>query len=431
MGGLSCGGARAVKLILIGVVLASYGISLYINSVASQLLGPGVSPTLSTSLNACGRSAAAFLLLPILWVLGMRPPIEDGHYTVAFNRRTVVPVFTVFFGYLGFSGYYSLTFLSAGNTSLWAPAVGLYVCIPVCWGLLARGEKKTARKLGGIALSLVAIALLGLSSYVGSAAADGDEPASFGRFAMQALCFAVAYFSWGTADTLAVYIKTSPFESLAINLTAQLTVAAISGILGLVLASATIAGQQTVMNAAAAAGDAAALVVPADQVVTPFGWPHLLIMAGNGGALLGWLAYIALGRIAELSEYAAVCSLYSFVPVVLAVVFQGETIGVLKGAGLVAGIASFVLVAGGKQAAPPPPQPSSEVPAADSLTAVASLDLEQTSAKGKGLAFEDSIAEPSEVAVRGETGNSSARTAVDSPGIRFPGEPDGKVAAWP
>lgn len=327
--------------------------------------------------------------------------------------------------------------MSTGNTSLWAPAVGLYVCIPVIWGLYARGEKRTPRKLGGIVLSLVAIGLLGLSSYVGSAAAvDGDEPLSFGRFAMQALSFAVAYFSWGAADTLAAYIKTSPIESLTINLTAQLTVAAITGIYNLASLSATIAGQQTVMNAAAAAGDASIAAVPASEVVLPFGWPHLLIMAGNGAALLGWLSYIALARVAELSEYAAVCSLYSFVPVVLAVVFQGETIGVLKGAGLVAGIASFVLVAGGKQAAPPrQEQATSPLPTVDPLAAVAA-ETPTAAAKEGPLAAEDSIAAPVEAvaAFAGETGSTtSARSAADSPDIRIPGEPSGKTSesAWP
>lgn len=422
-----------MKLGLIGVVLSSYGLSLYINSVAAQLLGPGVSPAMSMSLNAIGRSAAAFILLPILWLVGFRPPVVAGIHTVALNRRTVVPWGTVAFGYTGFVGYYALTAMSTGNTSLWAPAVGLYVCIPVIWGLYARGEKRTPRKLGGIVLSLVAIGLLGLSSYVGSAAAvDGDEPVSFGRFAMQALSFAVAYFSWGAADTLAAYIKTSPFESLTINLTAQLTVAAITGIYNLASLSATIAGQQTVMNAAAAAGDASIAAVPANEVVRPFGWPHLLIMAGNGAALLGWLSYIALARVAELSEYAAVCSLYSFVPVVLAVVFQGETIGVLKGAGLVAGIASFVLVAGGKQAAPPQQgqaQTESPLPTVDPAAGVAA-DSEtpslQTAAKERALAAADSIAAPVEAApvFVGETGS----TAENSPVVRRASRSN---SAWP
>ena len=57
--------------------------------------------------------------------------------------------------------YLALT--ARGGSAIWSALVGLYIVIPVFYGIVAKGEARSAQKLWGVAVCAAASVLLGWS----------------------------------------------------------------------------------------------------------------------------------------------------------------------------------------------------------------------------------------------------------------------------
>ena len=154
---------RVLAAVLIAVVFFFYGLSYFINSATGHLLGATTHYSVPLLFNALGRIAALLAILPILWYMRIRP----HNLSLALTWSNLTSTFVQLSGLLGMIAYIHLL-RYGGDVSSISPCVGLYSVVPVVWGLTIRGETRTIRKLGGIALSLVAVLFLGFSGGGGS-----------------------------------------------------------------------------------------------------------------------------------------------------------------------------------------------------------------------------------------------------------------------
>lgn len=177
------------------VVLGSYGLSLFVNSITASLLSD-TSAEGRLFLLSAGRAAMLFVIVPILVVMGHRPTINlEAKSWVACAWSTAVPAYVACIGNTAYLAYFAL--VAGGQVGVLAPMVGLYSVIPVTVGLIWRGEARTWQKLTGIALCFAAVLTLGVGS--GSLSAPGGGP---GDTAMKVLYLIICWVAWGSNDTL-------------------------------------------------------------------------------------------------------------------------------------------------------------------------------------------------------------------------------------
>jgi drug/metabolite transporter (DMT)-like permease len=212
---------------------------------------------------------------------------------------------------------------------------------------LVRGERRSLRKFAGIALSILSIVLLGVS---GSKSADIDAADSVDSTqnsggsgnssdTMKLILFLTTFFAWGFADILSASIKLDTLTCICVNVVGQLLIASVTGFVVLTRLLSLLATGVL---------DEVGFVAPAG---ISFGWPHFLIMAANGLAIVGWLLFVKASQTQPLSRLIPVLSQYTLLPVVLALLFLGEELSWWKAAGMVVGAAA-VLVVSTSQAEP-------------------------------------------------------------------------------
>lgn len=159
---------------------------------------------------------------------------------------------------IAYAGYMALT--SLAEVSLWTALIGLFAVLPVCWGILMRGESKTPRKLAGVGLCIVAGILLGMSGANGSSSAPDDGAAVGGGDAP-----AAPGTAGGDAPAPAPAIHASMFIKLCLYCTAVVGWALSDGMSTLVLAPAAdakLTPGSSASNAAAASSSGASPGVP-------------------------------------------------------------------------------------------------------------------------------------------------------------------------
>jgi drug/metabolite transporter (DMT)-like permease len=221
--------------------------------------------------------------------------------------------------------------------------VSLYACIPVLWGVCLRSEAVRPLKLLGVALSLSATLLLGLSSGGGLGGGGGGGSALLvgAGAARRVALFLAAITCWGLCDVGSARLgRDTPFAHTA------LLGAIGQAVFGCAFALGSAAGGR----GAPAGADAAA--APAAAVL----WLSLANVAG----VVGWLAFILAGRGGEVSALAPLTSLYVFLPVLVSTA-RGEVLTRGQAAGMGLAAVGAVLVGWGwgaaATAAPPPPAP--------------------------------------------------------------------------
>lgn len=173
---------------------------------------------------------------------------------------------------IAYSGYIALT--SLAEVSLWTALVGLFAVLPVCWGIIMRGESRTPRKLLGVALCIVAGILLGMSGANGSSSAPDDGAAVGDDNSGDAA-------GTGDAPAPAPAIHASMFIKLCLYSTAVVGWALSDGMSTLVLAppaDAKGSSSSTSSSGGAAgagtSGTETAFVPPAATGVGPTAGPH-------------------------------------------------------------------------------------------------------------------------------------------------------------
>jgi len=225
--------------LLLSVVIGCFGVSMFINGIASKLL-PASSAAISTRCRATsgsvplvqwlftrmadsifslamGRGTSLVLIFAVQVWLERRqavraaaaagPAPHDPSTAVAPSRQGPAPVpkgvihslalrvltperwasvrlhcMPISIGFMnccGYSAFMALT--SLADVAIWSAMMGVSSVMPALFGLLVRGESRTPRKLAGIAACGVAGILLGLSSEAqptAAAAAASTDPAA-------------------------------------------------------------------------------------------------------------------------------------------------------------------------------------------------------------------------------------------------------------
>jgi hypothetical protein len=111
-----------------GVCLAGYGVSLFINSITGDLVGPS-SQLVSVFLLSAGRAFALLAVLPALWAMGLRPKREatasdpQPRYRVAYGWQLAVPCVVSIVASGTFLAYFQLTSGSSGAVAVLTPMV--------------------------------------------------------------------------------------------------------------------------------------------------------------------------------------------------------------------------------------------------------------------------------------------------------------------
>ena len=330
-------------------VTLAYGVALTINSLAS---GP-TSLSAMILLNSIGRvlGAAACAALLAGWAAAAptrartsaTPPTPPLPALVVLDRRALLPLAVAAAGTCGYLAYYELMRGAGGRLGVWPAAVGLYTCLPVLWGLCARRERATPRKVAGVACALAAVAVLGLSGQAeapvsgGASAGTGPAAAAGPGPLQQAALYATVVAVWGCGDIMSAEITASREVVLLATAVGHTATAALAGL--------------------------ALLIWPPPPA--PFALPQLLLLVGNAVALIGWLGYVYLGSLkgAAMSTFVPLISLYAFVPALVGIVALGEALTPLRAVGLVLAVAAALAVATAEHgAAAPQPRPPSPPP---------------------------------------------------------------------
>jgi drug/metabolite transporter (DMT)-like permease len=209
-----------------------------------------------------------------------------------------------------------------------AAALGLYTIIPVSVGLLCWGEHKSRGKYLGIGLSLVAVVLLGISSGSKSAGASGDSPSGTDIGALgRVLAFLSTFVLWGLCDVLSARVRLDAFSTALSMVVGQLACASVLAFVSFAKSVGTTGG-----------------VGPGSVVSPPFGLGHCIVLFGNCLGIIGWMAFVRLGQIGQASSFTPIVNLYTYISVVLSVLFLGEQVTALKVAGFGLAAAAVVLI---------------------------------------------------------------------------------------
>ena len=300
-----------------------YGLSLFFNG--------GSPSTPAHTLLALG--ATRFLVLLLASALLHRASPQP-QLTLPLALPTLAPIAVVLLGNAGMLAFVSLCEAerAGGGGGLVSGMVSLYMVLPVCYGILRRGERASAQKLAGVALSLCATLLLGLAP-----APSGAPGPLAGADALPKVCLLLAACAcWGLMDVFsATLTKTAGVLEVALlSACGQ----AITAALAALYITATLPA--TAHPAAAAA--AAAPAVPPSPASTA-----AKLIAGNALGVVGWLAFVRLGGEpgSEVSAFAPLISLYVFIPVALELAFLGARLSAQQGVGMVVAAVGALTIA--------------------------------------------------------------------------------------
>jgi drug/metabolite transporter (DMT)-like permease len=221
------------------------------------------------------------------------PSLTDVH----FWRAALAALFNA-------GGYaFYLALVSRGSVATWCALVGLYVCGPVIYGVFVRGESRSARKLAGIGVCLVAGVVLGMSERE----ADGAASSGLGDALMYIVCIGM----WMVCDSIAAFVGRD-LHIFYVAAAGGVGFAGAAFCAALVGFAATSGGAELRTSAVAAAGGFSAP-----------GALALLFFAQCCG-VGAWFACVELGKLSEASAFLPVTSLYTVLSSILSAVFFGE-----------------------------------------------------------------------------------------------------------
>jgi drug/metabolite transporter (DMT)-like permease len=313
---------RARIVSLVALIMLGYSVAMLITSAASKFLTPrfaapprgGAGGDALAGLGlvvhvldpvfllAALRACAAAALCAILRARGDAPAAPPPLGAPALRTAVLVGVCNA----AGYAPYLALT--ARGGVSLWSALIGLYVVGPVVYGVAARGEARSPRKLAGIAVCIAAGVVLGVTEEEGVSSGAG------GALQVQnaALFFAAAGV-WGVCDGLAAFVG----RDLHV-----LYVAGGGGV-GFAAVALAAAGASYAATAGAAPGALAAPPPPPPGALPPSAGVALLALAQCAG-VGAWFFSVRLGTLSEASAFLPVTSLYTMVASLAAMAIFAE-----------------------------------------------------------------------------------------------------------
>lgn len=309
---------------LLAAIFVGYSVAMCVNSVASRFIAPrfalpvrapGVDPLSGVGLvvyvadpifliSVC-RMLAAVGLCAWMKCAGTAPSGESPSLTDAHFWRAVL---AAFFNAGGYAFYLAL--VSRGSVATWCALVGLYVCGPVAYGIFFRGEARSARKVAGIGVCIIAGVVLGMSE-------REAEDASVSGLG-DALIFFICICMWMICDSIAAFVGRDLhiFYVAAAGGVGFAGAAFVAALVGFAVTSGA-----ELRNAAGTGG----LSMP--------GALSLLFFAQCCG-VGAWFACVQLGKLSEASAFLPVTSLYTVLSSILSAIFFGEAPSRLYYAGL-------------------------------------------------------------------------------------------------
>jgi drug/metabolite transporter (DMT)-like permease len=366
--GRRCTRSQAVVAFYVLLVTVGYGLSMLINGVGKRLVPartqwgpPGYQPPAGAPADAdalrtarvlagvldpmfmlaTGRTVALGAVLAVMAVRGDMPAAPPP-----LSRRLLVPLAI---GACNSGGYaFFMALCTMSGVAVWSALVGLYVLLPVGYGLLMRGERRTRAKLAGIACCVGAALLLGLAQAAedsGDAGGSGSDGAardeSDGHPLVKLALFAVCITLWGVCDGMSAYVNRGPgalhmftiatFTTLGFGAVAWLC-AVMSFFLEAAVPPVVLAVGETAATGAGSAGGVSAA------------GGYAVLFAAQALGILGWYSTVKLGSMAEASTFLPLSSLYTLVTAVMGLLVLGESMPPLGYGGLALGAAGIVLI---------------------------------------------------------------------------------------
>ena len=363
--GLRSQPSKALIVLYIAVIFCGYCFSLLINGAAGRLfrpryalpaLAPGADPLtplglvvlvldpmlLLAALRAlacCALAGGMTLWGDTPWSTGVGERgagagAVEASSAMALDRRALVPVLVGACNAGGYLCYMALT--ARGGVAIWSALVGLYIVIPVAYGVLAKGEARSPRKLWGVAVCAAASVLLGWGE-------EQKDLASVVPWWSNALLFLASVLLWGVCDGLSAFMA----RDLHLWWIVQLTGLGF-GIVALLcaLGSLFITGsQEATVQLAVAAVNATATTGAAAPALSA-AWGYVLMAVAQVAGICAWFFSVKLGVLAEASSFLPIISLYTMGASLLAVPVLGErSLPPAYWGGVALGVAGILLIA--------------------------------------------------------------------------------------
>ena len=302
---------RRLIIIYISCVMVGYSFAMLVNSSAGRLLSPrftssGTGDPLSglgfvthvadpVFLLAAFRAVAAALLCGLLIFVGDVPPIAPLFNDPGLRTAFIVGVCNC----LGYAPFLALT--ARGGVSLWSALIGLYVCGPVTYGVLVKGEARTKRKLVGVTICIIAGVLLGVSEEEADSTSSSSSSMGFQNFAL----YISSIILWGICDGLGSYVG----RDLHVLYVAGAggagfaAVALLFAVCGYALSAGTVSG---------GGGGSVPTTTTSTAGLSPSVALTLVAIAQCAG-VGAWFASVKLGVLSECSSFLPITSLYTIV----------------------------------------------------------------------------------------------------------------------
>jgi uncharacterized membrane protein len=363
--GLKAAPSRQLVLFYISLIFLGYAFSLFINGASGKLfkprftlpaLAPGADPLTPLGwvvlvldpmfLLATFRFLSCCLLVACM-TAARDTPLHTGvgeqgtavrSDAMTLTWRAGVPILVGCTNALGYLFYLALT--SRGGVAIWSALVGLYVVLPVSFGIFTRGEDRSSRKLLGIAVCVLASILLGWGEEVKEASAVPW----YSNFFLYITCISL----WGVCDGLSAFMGrdlhlwwVALLTGLGFGLVA-LMCALCSFIITGSEAHAGVAGSVNITTSTTSTSSSASQ----PSLILSSGWGYALSAVAQVLGVAAWFTSVKLGVLAEASAFLPVISLYTIGASLLAIPVLGETnLPPLYWVGVVFAVAGILLIA--------------------------------------------------------------------------------------
>jgi hypothetical protein len=271
-------------------------------------------------------------------------------------RGVAVPVAIGVSNCLGYLPYMVLCRLD--SVALWSALVGLYVIIPVAYGVVFRQEARSKKKFAGIVACIAAGILLGLpADGIGTgdapAGATGTDGAPVAPGWVKFLLFLTCIGLWGACDGMVAFVGRDTHPFYVAGFTAiGFAVGALVAAWVQFVAIASIGPVPSVVylpagganSSAAGMGGSGGGGGPA-QIGQGGAEGYVLLFFAQLCGILAWYASVTLGTMSEASAFLPITALYTILVSIGSVVVLGESLPVLGWIGVAMAAVGMSLIA--------------------------------------------------------------------------------------
>jgi drug/metabolite transporter (DMT)-like permease len=261
------------------------------------------------------RALAAAALTAVLYARGDFPSTLPP-----LNGTLLIPFLIGLTNAGGYLCYLTLT--ARDGVVIWSAMVGLYVVLPVCYGILFKEEARTPKKLLGIGACVLASLLLGLQESSVELSLNESVP-----WWSNAILYLLCIVMWGICDTLAAFVGRQLHTSLVAGITGLgFGTAGLLCALASYVISAAAPLSPTLRDSASSAGG------------------YLLLAFAQCAGIGAWFASVKLGVYSEASAFLPIVSLYTILTSLFAAIIMREPTGPLYWVGVVVAAVGISLI---------------------------------------------------------------------------------------